>query len=117
MSDPAPFFPFGSSPQIPWSVRVVKDAGSISVTKSDWYVGVNKTSGEATTVNLPVVTAFDKGLQLVIKDEKLDASSNNITITPASGNIVGTARASTYVMSSNGQATYLVYNGTEWVVI
>jgi hypothetical protein len=97
--------------------RVVTAAGAITATKADYYIGVNKTTGAATVVNLPAMVAADAGFEMIIKDEKLDALTNPITITPAAGNIVGTARATTYVVATNGASTKIIYNGTEWVVV
>jgi len=94
------------------TTRIVTASGTVSVTSADQIVVVNKTVGAATTVNLP--SAPTTGLSFVIKDGKGDASTNNITITPAAGTIDG---LSTYVMTSNYQAIKLVYNGNEWNII
>ncbi len=95
-------------------VRVVTAAGAITVTTADYYIGVNKTTGAATVVNLPATPAI--GLQFIIKDEKLDAATNNITITPAAGNIIGSTNAATYVLNTAGQSATVIYNGTAWTV-
>ena len=92
-------------------VRVVTAAGAVTVSATDSIVVVNKTVGAATTVNLP---AGVTGRVYTIKDGKGDALVNNITLTPAAGNIDG---AGTYPMNLNYQAVTLVYNGTEWNVI
>lgn len=89
--------------------RVVTGAGDVTVTAADDIIVVNKGTGAATAVNLP--SSPYVGLTFVIKDGKGDAGTNNITITPASGNIDG---AATFVMSKNYQAAIVVYNGTEW---
>lgn len=94
------------------TVRVVTAAGAVTVTTSDYVVVVNKTVGAATTVNLPASPAT--GDTYVIKDGKGDAGANNITLTPAAGNIDG---AGTKVMATNYQSISLVYNGTEWNVV
>lgn len=91
--------------------RVVTAAGSITITSADYIVIVNKASGAATIVNLP---AGVTNTIFIIKDGKGDAGSNNITITPNSGNIDG---ASTYVISTNYGAATIVYNGTQWNII
>lgn len=94
-------------------VRVVTGAGSVTVSATtDYVVIVNKSSGAATTVNLPSSPAT--GLIFVIKDGKGDAATNNITLTPAAGNIDG---AGTYVMNQNYQSATIVYNGTQWNII
>ena len=46
-----------------------------------------------------------------MKDGNGDAAANNITLTPASGNIDGSG---TYVMSTNYQSQTVIHNGTEW---
>lgn len=99
-----------NTPIIKVSTRVVTAAGAVAVTASDYYVGINKTVGAATTVNLP---AGVTGMQFIIKDEKGDAATNNITITPTAGNI---DNAVTFVMSTNNQSATVVYNGTQWTV-
>ncbi len=93
-------------------VRVVTAAGAVTVATTDDVVSVNKTSGAATTVNLPATPTT--GQTYVIKDGKGDAATNNITVTPAAGNIDG---AATYVLSGNYQAVTLTYTGSEWSVI
>ncbi len=91
--------------------RVVTASGAITVAATDSVIIVNKTVGAATTVNLP---AGVTGTKYIIKDGKFDAITNNITITPASGNI---DNAATYVMNSNGQSATIVYSGTQWLVL
>lgn len=95
------------------AVRVVTAAGAVTVSATtDYIVVVNKSSGAATTVNLPSSPAT--GLTFIIKDGKGDAATNNITLTPAAGNIDG---AATSVISTNYQSKRVVYNGTQWNVI
>lgn len=92
--------------------RVVTAAGAVTVTTADYIVVVNKTVGAATTVNLPGSPVA--GQTFIIKDGKGDAATNNITITPAAGNIDGSA---TYVVNTNYASVTVVYNGTEWNII
>lgn len=92
-------------------VRVVTAAGAITVTTSDYIICVNKSSGAATTINLPASPAL--GDQYVIKDCKGDAATNNITVTPNAGNIDG---AGTYVLNINRQSAGIFYDGTQWQV-
>lgn len=93
------------------AIRVVTATGAVTVTSADDIVVVNKGTGAATTVNLP---AGVTGTVFTIKDGKGDAATNNITVTPAAGNIDG---AGTFVMNNNYQSVSLVYNGTEWNII
>jgi len=94
------------------TVRVVTAAGAITVVTTDDIVIVNKTTGAASAVSLPAAPAT--GESYTIKDGKGDAATNNITISPAAGNIDG---GGTYVMDGPYQATTFIYNGTEWNVI
>lgn len=94
------------------AVRIVTVPGPIAILPTDEIVVVDKDIGEATTVNLLPDPAT--GDEIVIKDGKGDAGTNNITIVPASGTIDGSA---TYVMTFNWQAVTLVYSGIEWIII
>lgn len=93
-------------------VRVVTASGAVTVATSDYVVVVNKTTGAATTVNLP--SSPSTGDTYSIKDGKGDAATNNLTLTPASGNIDG---AATFVMKVNYESITVVYNGTQWNII
>ena len=92
-------------------VRVVTAAGAITVTTSDYIICVNKTSGAATTVNLPSSPAT--GDIYIVKDCKGDASTNNITLTPSSGNIDG---AASFVINVSRQSVGTFWDGTQWQV-
>lgn len=65
----------------------------------------------AVAVNLP---AGVSGQYFAIVDGTGDAQTNNVTITPAAGNING---AATYVISKNRGGVLVAYNGTQWVVV
>ncbi len=90
-------------------IRVVTASGAVTVAASDFIVVVNKTTGAATTVNLP--SSPTSGQTFRIKDGKGDAATNAITITPAAGAIDG---ATTYVLNVAYESVDLVYNGTQW---
>lgn len=67
------------------TIREVTAAGAVAVLPGDFEVGINKTVGAATTVNLPAVASWLGRLTefaLVIKDLKGDAQTNNITLVP-----------------------------------
>jgi hypothetical protein len=85
----------------------------VTLVASDFCVMSNLSVAGAVAVNLP--TGVD-GMLFAIGDAKGDAASNNITITPASGNING---ASTYVINRNKGFVLVQYNTTEtqWKVI
>jgi hypothetical protein len=94
------------------SLRVARRTGTttpITTTATDHIVGSNMAMAAAVAVNLHASPAT--GTVLHIKDEKGDAGSNNITITPAAGNIDG---AGTKVINSNYGSATLYYNGTQW---
>lgn len=94
-------------------VRTVTAAGAVTMAAStDYIVVVNKTVGAATTVNLPASPST--GQYFIIKDGKGDAATNNITVTPAAGNIDG---SSSYVMNVNFQSASFVYGGSVWSVV
>jgi hypothetical protein len=93
-------------------VRTITASGAVTVSATtDYLICVNKTSGAATTVNLPATPAT--GLTFLIKDCKGDAATNNITLTPAAGNIDG---SSTYVMNTNYQSVAVTYSGSIWML-
>lgn len=94
------------------TVRVITAAGAVTVTTADYTIAVNKSVGAATAVNLPASPAT--GLTFVIKDLKGDANTNNITLTPAAGNIDGVG---TYVMNVARQSRIIQYTGSEWSII
>lgn len=94
-------------------IRTVTSAGAVTVSATtDYIIEINKSSGAATTVNLPSSPAT--GLTFIIKDGKFDAATNNITLTPASGNI---DNAASYIMNRNGQSATIAYNGTQWIIL
>lgn len=92
--------------------RTVTASGDVTVATTDDIVIVAKTSGAATVVNLPATPTT--GVTFEIRDGKGDAATNNITITPASGNING---AATLVLDKNYAAVEVTYNGTEWSAV
>lgn len=91
-------------------IRTITAAGAITVSAtSDYFICVNKTTGAATTVNLPSSPAT--GQTYLVKDCKGDAATNNITVTPASGTIDGSA---TYVINVNRASVATTWNGSAW---
>jgi len=93
------------------TVRIVTSGASTSVTGADVVVEINKTTGSATAVSLLSVST---GFVCTIKDGKGDAATNNITITPASGTIDGSA---TYVINTNHGVVRLQWDGAQWTVL
>lgn len=94
------------------SVRVITAAGAITTTTADVYVCVNKTVGAASAV--AIFSSPAAGYVLTVLDCKGDAATNNITITPAAGNIDG---AGTFVINTNFGAWQGVYTGTIWKTV
>jgi hypothetical protein len=94
-------------------LSTVTSGGSYSVLSTDVVVNVKKTIGSATTINLP--SSPVNGRMIIVKDGKGDAATNNITVTPASGNVDGSA---TFVINNNRQSNIFIYDSTagEWTV-
>ena len=81
-----------------------------TVLTTDYVVGVDTSS--ARTINLPASPRT--GQTFRIKDITGSANANNITITPAAGNIDG---AATFVINIDRGSVDITYSGTEWVVL
>lgn len=92
------------------TIRVVSVSGSVTVATTDYIVEIKKTVGAATTVTLPSTPTV--GETHVIKDEKGDAYTNNITVT-GSASIDG---QSSFIMNVNYSGYSFVYDGAEWGV-
>ena len=69
--------------------RIFTAAGACNTFYGDYWVGINKGTGAATVVNLPIRTTIPDSYTIIIVDVKGDANSNNITLTPDGGNING----------------------------
>lgn len=94
---------------VKFATRIVTAAGAITMGGVDFNVCANKTVGAATVVNLPAGPPL--GQDYTIADCKGDAATNNITVTPAAGNIDGSA---TFVISTNFGSWTGYYTGTIW---
>jgi hypothetical protein len=107
--------PFTVSGGLIASRRTVTSGSSDTVLATDYLIAIDKTSGSATAESLFACASGIDGTIYVIKDEKGDAATNNITITPVSGTIEG---ASTAVINSNGASITIQCDGskTNWVV-
>jgi hypothetical protein len=77
---------------------------------TDCVIVTNLTVAGAVAVTLP---AGSSKQVFYIVDGKGDAATNNITITPASGTINGSA---TYVISTNRAGVGIIFDGSNWVV-
>lgn len=92
---------------------VLQASGDFTLTPQQSILAINKTVAGVTTVTLPAV-GFAVGQTYEITDQKRDASSNNITLAPASGDIQG---ASTFVMNIDGQSVTVRDFGNEYTII
>lgn len=93
------------------AVRTVTAAGGITMATTDDILVVNKTIAASSAITLEASPVT--GQCHTVKDGKGDANTNNITITPAAGNIDGAAN---FVMKQNYQSNQICYNGSEWSV-
>lgn len=84
-----------------------------SITMSTTRLVINKTSGSATAVTLPV-TPITWTQRYTIKDGKGDCATNNITVTPSSGTV---DNQSSLIMNRNGMSVDLDFDGTNWWVV
>jgi hypothetical protein len=93
-------------------MRTVTASGNITVSATtDYFICANLGTPAAIAVNLPATPAT--GLTFLIKDCSGTAATDNLTLTPAAGNIDG---ATTYVMSTNYASVAVTYNGVSWSV-
>jgi hypothetical protein len=93
------------------STRVVSASTDTASATSDYFLCVTYTSTGAVTETLP--SSPPAGLTLLIKDCGGAAATNNITITPSSGNIDGT---STYVMRTNYGSVAVTFVNSQWSI-
>lgn len=97
------------------SQRIVTAAGAVTIDTNDADdVLIQKTVGEATTVNLPSAASRAKPVRII--DGKGDANTNNITIVPASGDTVFAIVDHQPVIDGNGGQLTLTprEDGTGW---
>jgi hypothetical protein len=96
------------------SIQVpVRSSAAATVTVSpttDYFLCLDPTAN-AITVNLPASPLT--GATFLVKDCTGTASSHNITLVPASGNI---DNASTFVINAALQSIAVTYNGVQWSV-
>ncbi len=91
------------------NVHTVTTGSSYTIGTTDYAILVNKGTGSATTIDLPTSPVL--GRIVAGKDAKGDANTNPITVTPASGNIDGSA---TLIITVAYGGVYLVFGGTNW---
>lgn len=93
---------------------VKTSSGNVNLSRQNRTCIINKSSGAATQVNLPVYTNCYLGQEHIILDGKGDANSNNITISGSGATINGTA---TKVITAPYGRLHVIYNGTQWNVL
>jgi len=89
-------------------VRTVT-AASDTAAATDYFLACNRSGAIA----LALMASPETGRTFRVKDISGSASVNNITITPAAGNIDG---AATYVINTNHGEVGFIYTGSEWSV-
>jgi hypothetical protein len=95
--------------------RIVTESGAVTVTADDSdIIYINKTVGAATAVTLP--TAASRTKPIMIADGKGDANTNNITISPQSGESIYSITNGTAIIDGNGGSVTLFpkIDGTGW---
>ena len=80
---------------------------------TDHIVGCD-TSGGAVTVTLPAPSGL-AGLTYIIKDTHNNAGTNNITITPQSGDKIDTVTGN-HILTSDSVSILLWTDGTDWFI-
>ena len=106
---------YGGQELIRTARRTITSGSSDTATAADFLILWYKTVGSASTENIPACASGIDGKMYAIVDEKGDAGANNITVTPATGTILGTT---SLIMNVNLSSVTLQCDGTQtnWVV-
>jgi len=96
------------------AIRVATTSPVTVSNTTDCVVAINRSSAAATAVTLPAGT---DGRWFVIVDQKADAATNNITITPNGAETIN--GSATYVINQNNEGVILAYSATNtrWNVV
>lgn len=99
---------------LPTKLTVTTNSASVDQYAQEVYV--NPSPAGPTSLTLVAANTTNKGRKITIIDEKGDAQTNNITISPSSGTING---AASYVINLNAGTVTLVSNPTtnNWQVV
>lgn len=89
--------------------RTISSA-SATIAATDMTILVAYTTTGAVTLTLPAVASASQH-HYFIKDSGGSAGTNNITVTPADGNIDG---SSSFVMNSNRMSLHISCDGSNW---
>lgn len=95
--------------------RIVASSGGITVAADDAdIIFINKTVGAASAVTLPLSASRVKPVMIV--DGKGDANTNNITISPQTGESIYAITNGTHIIDGNGGSVILTpkADGTGW---
>lgn len=91
--------------------RSVANAATYTALVTDRIIGVTRTTTGTCTVNLPSAALFPDGYQMTIKDEGLNATTNNITIDgSAAQTIDGNLTA---IINTDGDSLTIYSNGVD----
>jgi hypothetical protein len=101
----------GTTDPITLATRTILSGSPIAISRANYYIFVNKTSGSATILNLP--SGAQTGDTYEIKDAKGDAATNPIYVVPASGTIDGFTQ---FIINGNRGAAKFVWDGTQYDV-
>lgn len=103
--------PCGITAPVKVSIRTALTTPITASATTDYFLCINLSAPGPSIVNLPATPAT--GLTFLIKDCAGNGASENITVTPATGLIDGSA---TFVVNQNYQSTAVTYDGTQWRV-
>lgn len=92
--------------------RIFINSGNLTATAHDYKIIINKGIGSVTTVTLP---SGIQGMEMIIKDGKGDANSNNITINTSGGQTID-GSTSQVINTAYGSIT-VYFNGVQWNTI
>lgn len=99
-------------PAHPSAFTTTAKSANYTATTTDNYIGYTSTSS-AWTVSLPQASTCPAGQIIVIKDESNAAGTNNITITPFSGDTIDNG-LTTYAITANSGVLRLVQRNSAW---
>jgi len=94
-------------------IQIIASGSVITLTQDTHRIVISKSTGSATSVNLPVSPYL--GQEILIKDGKGDADINNITVSPPSGLTLDGEGA--FILRQRYQSMHFMYNGSNWNII
>lgn len=94
-------------------LRQVLSGSNDTATTNDTVIAIDKSTGSPTTETIPACNASLAGKLMIVADEKGDAATNAITVTPASGTIEGT---NAFVLNSGFMSvSWICDGGSNWL--